>query len=76
MTRVRAGKAVAEVRGGKWSGDPDLAELGASLEPVGGVSAAFPDPDYVRAVALAEAAGGKVLDPAERAEAPPAGAVE
>lgn len=67
---------VARVDGGVWSGDPSLAALGEALEPLGGVSGAFPDPDYVRALALAaRLPGGEVLG-SPRESAPPSGAVE
>lgn len=65
MIRVRSGRREARVENGFWSGDRPLATLGRALEPLGGVSAAFPDPDAHRAKTLAKRTGGEVLDEPE-----------
>lgn len=74
--RVRAGRRVARVHHGRWTGDPTLAALGAALEPTGGVRAAEPDPDWARARTLAAETHGEVLDQPQGSRRPPADRAE
>lgn len=51
----------ASVNDGRWSGTKFLADLGQALQPAGGISAGYPDPDYERALALSREVGGVVV---------------
>lgn len=76
MIRVRLAGREASVDGGRWRGDQALVALGRALEPVGGVSCAYPDPDHFRALTLAGRVGGEVLDQPAPSTAPIGGAPE
>lgn len=68
--RVRAaGRVEVAVDCGAWRGD-DTAF--APLESFSGVGASYLDPDHQRAVALAEAVGGDLIDRPRVTSRPPA----